>query len=160
MLLAALALAASPTPSLQSAPDAAFSACLVRNIASEDRITLVRWTFAMYSAHDRVKDLSTVTPAQRDALSKEAGAIMNRLLLQDCRTEAVTALARPDSSPDAVLEKAFGELGESAAGGLMEDPKVQRAMLGLLEGVNIRGWSEMMLDAGVDPTTGKRKARK
>ncbi len=160
MLLAALALAMSPAPSLQSDPDAAFSACLVRNIASEDRITLMRWTFAMYSAHDRVKDLSTVTPAQRDALSKDAGAIMNRLLLQDCRAEAVAALASPDSSPDAVLGKAFGELGESAAHGLIADPKVQRAMLGLLEGVNIRGWSEIMLDAGINPSGGKRKTQK
>ena len=153
MLLAALALATSPTPSLQSDPNAAFSACRARNISSEDRVTLARWAYAIYSEHSQVKDLSTVTPAQRDALSKEAGMILNRLVLQDCRAEAIAALANPKSTRDAVLVRMFDDLFVSAVDALMDDATVNGVMQGLVAGLNIRSWRELEEEAS------KRKAR-
>lgn len=153
MILAALALATSPSPSLQSDPYAALSACRVRNISSGDRLTLARWAYAIYSEHGQVKDLSTVTPAQRDALSKEAGMILNRLMLQDCRTEAIAALANPKSTRDAVLRQMFDDLFVSAVDALMDEPTVNGVMQGLVAGLNIRGWRELEEEAS------KQKAR-
>jgi len=154
MLLAALALATSPTPFFQPDPYAALSACRVRNTSSEDRFTLARWAYAIFSEHGQVKDLSPVAPAQRDALSKEAGMILNRLMLKDCRAEAIAALANPKSTRDAVLRQVFDDLFVSAVDALMDEPTVNGVMQGLVEGLNIRGWRELEEEAA------KRKARK
>lgn len=158
MFLAAIAMTAlSP---VQSPPSDPFATCLVRSITDQDRTTLVRWIFAIYAAHDKVADMAKVTPAQQASLSKQAGETMNRLLTQDCRAEAVDAIRNSADPADKVLEKAFGEVGEVAVTQLMGDPKVERAMTGMLDGINLRAWSEVLLDAGIDPLTGKKRSPK
>jgi len=122
------------------------SGCLIDKTSPADRLLLIKWIFAVMSASPQVKDLSNVTPAQRDALSKQAGGIFNRLVTVDCRAQAVESLKQ---NGDAALEKAFGTLGEYSMEGLVKDPAVGGAMVGLLAGVDVTEWAKVQIEAGI-----------
>ncbi len=122
------------------------SECLIAKTSPDDRLLLIKWIFAVISASPQVKDLSAVTPAQRDALSKQAGGVFSRLVTVDCRAQAVESLKQ---NGDTALEKAFGTLGEYSMEGLVKDPAVGSAMVGLLAGVDITEWAKVQVEAGI-----------
>lgn len=108
--------------------------------------------FAVITASPKVADLSEVTPARRDEFSKQTGALMTRLLTVDCRAEAVAAIkARGETA----IKSSFGVLGQSAMEGLMQDPAVAKAMLGIMAGADMRALGELMIDGGVTPGSKK-----
>lgn len=109
---------------------------------------LVRWVFAMLSASPKIADMSTVTPSQRDAASKQAGALMTRLFTVDCRPQALGAMK---AQGEKAMEKGFGLLSGAAVEDLMKDPAVSKAMLGILAGADVRALGELMIDAGIKP---------
>lgn len=141
---AAIGLTASVPAAAQA--DSALSQCLIAKTSPADRLLLVKWIFAVISASPQVKDLSTVTAAQRDALSKQAGGIFNRLVTADCRSQAVESLKQ---NGDTALEKAFGTLGEYSMEGLVKDPAVGNAMIGLLAGVDVTEWAKVQIEADI-----------
>lgn len=128
------------------------TACIVAHTGETDRTKLVRWVFAVITASPKVADLSEVTPARRDEFSKQTGALMTRLLTVDCRAEAVAAIkARGETA----IKSSFGVLGQSAMEGLMQDPAVAKAMLGIMAGADMRALGELMIDGGVTPGSKK-----
>ncbi|MBY0284089.1 MAG: hypothetical protein K2W81_09015 [Sphingomonas sp.] len=130
------------------------SECLIAKVSRADQLTLVRWIFGVMTASPQVKDMSTITTAQRDELSKQAGQIFNRLVTVDCRAEAVQTIKQDG---DGALEKAFGALGEYSMEGLIKDPAVINSMVGLLAGVDVREWAKVQIEAGVTFGTKTRK---
>jgi hypothetical protein len=128
-LVAALALTLigiSTSSSAYAGPASdALGKCLVDSTTGRDRTEVVRWIFAAFSAHPDVGELSSVTAAQRDAITEEAARVFNRLLVVDCRAQTVAAL-RADGV-DAV-ESAFEVLGKTAVEDMTTDPGVQHEM--------------------------------
>lgn len=154
-LVGAMVLALSAaTASAQTPPSARdpLTACVVAHTADADRTVLVRWVFAMITASPKVADLSGLTPAQRDGFSKQTGALMTRLLTADCRPEAVAAIK---AKGDGAIKDSFRVLGETAMTGLMQDPAVAKAMLGIMAGADMRALGELMIDGGVQPKAAK-----
>lgn len=124
-LLAALAVtigvsAASPTFAGVYADD--LGRCLVRKTSEADRVDLMRWIFGGWMLNPAVKPLANVTADQRTQFAKTAAALFERLMLTDCRTEALDGLKYEG---DGVIRDAFKLLGEVAATGLMNDPAVE-----------------------------------
>lgn len=141
--------AQSPTvQALAGGANDALSTCMIAHTTEADRTTLVRWIFAMLSASPKIEDMSKVTAAQRDGFSKQAGALMTRLLTVDCRPQAVDAIKTQGQK---AMEKGFGLLSGAAVEDLMKDPAVSRAMLGILAGADLRALGELMIDGGVKP---------
>lgn len=89
--------------------------------ASDDQLMLVQWLFAAASLHPAVQPMSTVTPQQRDALDRKAAALMQRLLIDACGNETISALKY--EGPGAI-QASFQALGQVAGRGLMTDPHV------------------------------------
>jgi hypothetical protein len=69
----------------------ALGKCLVKSITTEEKTTLLRWTFFMLAAHPKLRDASATTPEQRTALSKRTAKILERLLTQSCAAETLQA---------------------------------------------------------------------
>lgn len=91
--------------------------------------------------------MSAVTTQQRDALSKSAGALFQRLLLESCRPE--TQQAVQNEGPQ-TIQSAFQVLGQVAARGLFADPHVLEGMKSLSKDVD-----EEKLKALLSPGTPK-----
>src|SRR3712207_6828944 len=73
------------------------------------------------SASPAVGALSSVTPVQRQAMSKSTAQTMERLVLSSCRKEAAEALK---DEGEKTLEASFNTLGEVAMRELTADPSV------------------------------------
>jgi hypothetical protein len=147
-LICGLLVVASVPASVNAQTEDPLAQCLVSHTNASDRSALVKWIFSVMAASPEVSSMSSITPVQRDALSKAAGVIFTRLLTVDCRAEAIGSIK--GGGPDA-LEKGFRVLGETAMTGLMSDPAVEKTMVGLLAGIDVQAWANLMIDAGEGP---------
>lgn len=128
------------------------SKCLVRSTTDADQAQLVGWLFAAISSHPTVKPMTNLTDAQRDAAVQKAGALMQRLMLVDCRKETVDALKYEGTGS---IGQAFGVLGQAAMRGLMSDPKVAEGMAGLGKSIDEKKFEEMLKEAGINSPSAK-----
>ncbi len=95
--------------------------CLVNSTSAEDRTVLVQWIFGVITLHPDLKAMSSVSAAQRDEMSKKAAALLQRLLLESCRSQTRQALQ--NEGPQ-TTQYAFQVLGQAATRGLFTDPHV------------------------------------
>jgi hypothetical protein len=107
--------------------------CLVKAASPEDRTLLVKWIFSAMTLHPDLASMSAITTQQRDALTKSAGALFQRLLLESCRSE--TQQAVQNEGPQ-TIQYAFQILGQVATRGLFSDPHVLEGMKGLSKDVD------------------------
>lgn len=124
----------------------ALSRCLVQSASSDDRVDMVLWMFSAMSLHPDVKQYSRFTDADRARINQSMGALMTRLLVEDCRAQTVAAL-RADGKP--AIETAFGVLGEQAGEGLMSNPAVSRGISAMAETADLEALGKVMKEAGV-----------
>jgi hypothetical protein len=107
--------------------------CLVKSASPEDRTLLIKWIFSAMALHPDLASMSSITTQQRDGLSKSAGALFQRLLLDSCRSETLVAVQ--NEGPQTV-QYAFQILGQVAVRGMMTDPHVLDGMKGLAQGLD------------------------
>jgi hypothetical protein len=107
--------------------------CLVKATSPEDRALLVKWVYGVMSLHPDLAALSAIQAPQRDALTKSAGALYQRLLIESCKSE--TQQAVQNEGPQ-TLEYAFQILGQVAMRGIMSDPQVLEGVKGLGKAVD------------------------
>ncbi|MBX3481368.1 MAG: hypothetical protein KF842_13300 [Caulobacter sp.] len=95
--------------------------CLVVKSSRQDRLDFMTFLFGAMSQHPAAKPYSKMTPAQLEAANRRAIALMERLLMQDCRAQTVAAMKYDG---DNAIETAFAVLGKTAMEELMTDPAV------------------------------------
>jgi len=142
---AALVLASAAGGAAQASPASdAFGKCLIESSTGKDRILFIRWFFGALSVNPNVSSLATTTQAQRDEAASGAMASMERLVMIDCRKEALAALRQ--DGPDA-MRASFEVFGRTAATELMGDPAVAQE-LGRLESFSDSAkWGALMEEA-------------
>lgn len=123
LLLAALLCASQWASAGPFADDMA--RCLVDSTSPQDRTVLVKWMFGLITLHPDLTAMSSITSKQRDDLSKSAGALFQRLLLESCRSQTQQALQ--NEGPQTV-QYAFQVLGQVATRGLFTDPHVMEGV--------------------------------
>lgn len=119
--------------------------CLVRSASPSDQNQFMRWMFSTLSVHPEIRDLAEIPAETRDAIQTSAGALFERLMTVDCRTEVVAALKF-----EGVLafQQSFKVLGEIAARGLFSAPEVAEAMSGLELKVDQEKMKQLGQEAG------------
>lgn len=120
--------------------------CVVAATSEADQVQLMRWMFSALSTNPALSDMVTVKPAQIDDLSKSAAALMQRLLLKDCRTEVVTAIKYEGP---AALGTAFNTLGNVAGRNLMTNPATMAAMMKLQQYSDSSAFDQLGREAGI-----------
>jgi hypothetical protein len=141
---AALSIAAS-APAQASTYSDALTRCLTQKTTLSDSGVLVRWVFAGMALSPVVRSMTNVTEAQRDALTREAGKLFERLLTVDCRAETVEAMKHDGME---VIQVSFGALGEHAMGVIIQDPQVLAAFAGAIRYVDMNKLTALVLEAG------------
>lgn len=114
--------------------------CLVESTSSADKVAFSRWVFVAIAAHPAVADLSAVTPASREASNRQIGALITRLLVEDCRSQAERALRYERTT---AMEASFSVLGQVAMQELMTNPAVGAVLEGLEEHVDSERLEEL-----------------
>jgi hypothetical protein len=122
------------------------SKCLVSSSSAADQAKLVAWIYAAMSAHPDIRAYSNITAAQRDAVLKDAGALVQRLLTVDCRAQASAALKNEGAS---ALDPAFSTLGAFAMRNLVSNPEVSQAMA-IDKYMDVQKLQDLGKEAGVE----------
>lgn len=122
--------------------------CLVRSTSPDDQIQFTQWIFSIMARHPAVEKYSKISPEAHAELSKKAGALYQRLMTVDCRTETVSAIKYEGQ---AAIESAFNTLGQVAMRGLMADPKVMEGLEGLAKSMDLQEIEKMMRESGLNP---------
>ena len=118
-------------------------ACVVEATTADDRRALVRWMFSAISLHPELQDLPQPTGAQREEANRGMGAVMERLLAEDCAEPARRAFR--DGSADQAVGNAFRRVGELAGEGLFADPRVAAEASSLIRHVDMNRSVELFL---------------
>jgi hypothetical protein len=128
------------------------SKCLVSSTSERDQRVFMVWMFAALSAHPDMRAYSSMTDAQRQKFSADAGALFGRLVTKDCRAETIAALKYEGN---AAMEGSFTVFGQVATRGLMSNSEVEKSLSGLMAGVDMKALEALMLEAGVRPPAAK-----
>jgi len=128
--------------------------CLVKRTTDADRTAFTAWIFSAMSVHPAVRSYSRITDAQRDAMSKEAAGLLQRLMTEDCRTETVTAVKYEGPS---AIEASFNVLGQVAMRDLMSDPDVNKGLEQLAGHMDTAKFEALAKEAGVPAPPAKSK---
>jgi hypothetical protein len=95
--------------------------CLVTSTSPAERTVLVKWIFSVITLHPDLATMSNISPKQRDDLSRDAGALFQRLLLESCKSQTQQALQ--NEGPQ-TIQYAFQVLGQAATVGMLTDSHV------------------------------------
>jgi hypothetical protein len=144
-LLSAVALAAASNVSAGVYTDD-LAKCMVSKSTDADKINLVRWIFASLAANPNVTDLSAATPSVRDELHRKTGQLYGRLVLEECRTEAIAAVRYEGVG---ALEGSSQVLGEVAARNLMGEPTTAAELQNLGKHLDLEKWEAFGREVGI-----------
>jgi len=144
---AAGALLLSPVAATAGEATDKLGQCMVENSSPRDQAALMRWMFSALALNPALKSMASLSAEQRDDATKAAASLFNRLMLQDCRKEAVSAM-RADGSK--AIEGAFSVLGERAAEQLLSDGAASTELQKLGNFLDEAKWGELAKEGGVD----------
>jgi hypothetical protein len=120
--------------------------CMVEKSSDADKTQLARWMFAAMSKDPSLANMANITQVDRDRLNKGTADLFSRLMLVDCRKQAVAALKNEGTD-------AFGEagkvLGAAAAQKLMSSPEGQGELGKLSDYMDEKAWTALANEAGV-----------
>ena len=142
----AVLLTALPAPAFAGIFTDDLTRCTVNATTPADRTALMRWTFIVASANPAFANLAVVNETQRQQSFREVGAIFNRLVLHDCRREAVLALRAEGGG---ALGIAFQTLGELAGREMMNSPASAASAADLDRFLDMEGVAALTREAGV-----------
>ena len=140
----ALAAALGAAAAAHAGPSAdEFSRCLGAKMSDADRTTAAVWLFEEISANPTLKPMTNVTEAERADARKAAAAMIQRLVTEDCRTEAAAALR---SEGGGALMRPFFEQGQASIGLLVRDPAVTAGMQQISQYLDVAKLAAIMRD--------------
>jgi hypothetical protein len=122
------------------------SRCLVTKATDADRNAFMAWMFSAVSSTPELQKFTTLDRAKRDQIATSAGSIFQRLLLMDCRKEAIAALKAEGEN---ALTQSFGELGRAATQQMFQSPEAQTELRSLDKGMDEDKFKQLGREAGI-----------
>lgn len=126
----------------------ALSQCLIHATTPADQKIVVRWAFATMALDPNVAPMARITPAEREAIDRQTGALVTTLLAQSCRDPVQQALMFEGVSG---AQAAFEAWGRWAITGLVTEPHVARGMGALLQYLDLGRLMSLVPLQGLSP---------
>ena len=120
--------------------------CLVKAASPADVSDFMVWLYSALSLEPVVKAYSSMTDAQRDAATKRAAELFQRMMVVDCRAETVAAVKYEGPSS---LETGFRVFGEVAGRGLFGSPEVAASLQKMSSYVDKSKFEALAKEAGL-----------
>ena len=117
---------------------------LVSSTTSADKAVLVRWMFVSMSLHPDLKDMSSVTPKQREEANRAVGRLIMHMLTETCAVEAREAVKYEGATS---IEGAFNIFGQVAGRELFTNPEVGKSLAALNAYIDAKKLQDALVDA-------------
>ena len=134
VLLLAAAVLGTTQMSMASPTVDHLSDCLVKSTTATDKTTVLQWTFVALSNHPDLKQFSHVTAEQKTALDKNVAQVLQRILVDQCSTQA-KAVIQADGMQ--AVGESFQQLGQITGEEIIKNPEVKQQLNGLLRYVDL-----------------------
>lgn len=144
--LAAALLAAAPVQAGPYADDMA--KCMVRSSTPADHAIFIRFIFTAMAQHPDVASMASVSQRQLDDTMKSTGELVQRLLLETCRSETQLAIRYEG------LQTVFGAFqifGQAMAAELFGNPAVTAKMNGMNKYMDQERFKKFAAEATASP---------
>lgn len=132
-IMACALLGCIPMASASTATDE-LSRCLVKATTTEDKTAVLQWTFVALSTHPELKAFTNVSDAQKEQLDKNFAAVVQRILIEQCSTEA-KAVIKADGVDG--IGASFQELGKITGEEILSNPEIKAQLKGVLKYVDL-----------------------
>ncbi|AOS96927.1 hypothetical protein AUP74_01490 [Microbulbifer aggregans] len=99
--------------------------CMSDSLNGKERKKLAKWVYLGMSAHSTIQPYSNFTEKDVDESNKYLGALVTRLLTEDCPDLAKSALQEGGSQ---AFEHAFGVVGQVAMQEIMAESSVSQSL--------------------------------
>jgi hypothetical protein len=120
--------------------------CLVKAATPTDRTVLMQWMFAAVSTSPAFRPMVTLSDADREGYDKQVAALLERLVLQDCHAQTVTALK--NEGPEAI-NAGFETLGQVAGRSMMSTPETAAELAKVGKFVDTSKFTALAAEAGL-----------
>lgn len=100
-------------------------ACLTDALTGKERKDLAKWIFFSMSTHSSITNYTNIPADDVETSNKQMGALITRLLTDDCPENARAAMNTEGSK---AFEYAFGIVGQVAMQELMTEQSVSAAL--------------------------------
>lgn len=127
------AVMAAPTASAGVFSDE-LARCLVRSTSKSDKQQLMVWMFATYSLNPAISRYVSISRTERVHINKRTARLFERLIGEDCSSEASKALRYEGFR---AFRKAFRVLGRIAGRQMASTPAVSEGMTKFIEYINM-----------------------
>ncbi|MGI2260574.1 hypothetical protein [Shewanella sp. GXUN23E] len=126
-LIAALLPLVLVTPGIaySAQPGQTLGTCMSDSLNGKERKELAKWVYFAMSTHSSIEPYSKVSDKDREASNRYVGALISRLLTEDCPEVAKQAY---ESDGLQAFETGFGIVGEVAMQELMNEASVAQAL--------------------------------
>ena len=134
IVLAAIVFGSAITVSYATASPSsdALGACMADHTTGKDRKDMARWIFVTMSVHPALQDISKVSKDDINDVDMLMGAMVTKLLTEDCASQAKKAMDEGTES----FKAAFSIVGQLAMQELMNNPGVKTSLSGFTHYIN------------------------
>lgn len=105
------------------------SDCLVKSTTATDKTAVLQWTFVALSVHPDLKAYSNVTDEQRTQLDKKLAQTLQRILVEQCSTQAKAVIQAEGLQ---AVGDSFQELGSITGEEILKNPEVKQQLKGVV----------------------------
>ncbi|MFW1858172.1 hypothetical protein [Acinetobacter defluvii] len=110
------------------------SECLVKSTTAADKTTVLQWTFTALAQHPDLKAFSHVTPEQKTALDKSLAQTLQRILTEQCSTQAQAVIKAEGLQ---AVGDSFQELGSITGEEILKTPEIKQQLNGVLKYIDL-----------------------
>lgn len=110
------------------------SECLVKSTTAADKTTVLQWTFTALAQHPELKTFSQVTPEQKTALDKSLAQTLQRILTEQCSTQAQAVIKAEGLE---AVGNSFQELGSITGEEILKTPEIKQQLNGVLKYIDL-----------------------
>ncbi len=104
------------------------------------------WMFSVVSSDPALQEFTSLDRSKRDAIATTAGGVFQRLIVVDCRAEAIAAMKAEGRDS---LSKSFGALGGAAVNQMFNSPQAQQELKSLEKGFDKEKLKALGREAGI-----------
>lgn len=122
------------------------SRCLLTKATDGDRAALMAWMFSAISSDPALQKFTVLDRKKRDDIAKTAGSVFQRLVVVDCRPQAVAAMK---AEGEEAMTKSFGALGQAATQQMFQSPEASIELESLDKGFDKEKLEALGKEAGV-----------
>ncbi|MDM1246290.1 hypothetical protein HX005_02630 [Acinetobacter sp. R933-2] len=110
------------------------SECLVKSTTAADKTTVLQWTFTALAQHPDLKTFAHVTDEQKTALDKNLAQTLQRILTEQCSTQAQAVIKAEGLQ---AVGESFQELGSITGEEILKTPEIKQQLNGVLKYIDL-----------------------